>query len=228
MRGNPIVTLTGVTRRFRRGGETVTALADVSLEIYPGEVTVAAGPSGSGKTTLLSVIAGLERADSGAVQTHEPLPAGVPTGSLAWRQLAFVPQALALLDELTVRENVELPAILDPPGAGSPALLEALEIAHLADRYPSQASGGEQQRTALGRALRLRPALLVADEPTGHQDRGRVGLVLNVLRQHAYSGAAVLISSHDEAVIAAADRVVTLADGRIVADHQARSAGYIR
>src|SRR5437763_1685062 len=76
-------------------------------------------------------------------------------------------------------------------------LLDALEIAHLADRYPSLTSGGEQQRTAMAGALRLRPTLLLADEPTGHQDRGRVDLTLAVLRQHAYSGHAVLISSHD-------------------------------
>src|SRR5204862_7992898 len=92
-------------------------------------------------------------------------------------------------------------------------LLDALEIAHLADRYPSLTSGGEQQRTAMARALRLRPTLLLADEPTGHQDRGRVDLTLAVLRQHAYSGHAVLISSHDEAVIAGAARGITLADG---------------
>jgi len=223
-----IIAVEGVTRRFRRGAETVVALENVSLEIFTGEVTVAAGPSGSGKTTLLSVVAGLEKPDSGTVRTFDPLPPDVPTSSLAWRHLAFVPQALALLDELTVRENVDLPAVLDRTAAGSEDLLEKLEIAHLADRYPSHTSGGEQQRTALGRALRLRPVLLVGDEPTGHQDRGRVALVLNILRQHAYSGAAVLISSHDEAVISAADRVVTLADGRIVEDYRARSTRYAR
>jgi putative ABC transport system ATP-binding protein len=95
--------------------------------------------------------------------------------------------------------------------------LERLEIGHLADRYPSQVSGGEQQRTAIARALRLRPYLLLADEPTGHQDRGRVDLVIGVLRAHAYAGHAVLATSHDQAVIAAADRVLTLADGRLVA-----------
>jgi putative ABC transport system ATP-binding protein len=209
-----------VTRRFRRGAESVTALDEVSMDLYPGELTVAAGPSGSGKTTLLSVIAGYERADAGSVTSD-----GRPTAGLAWPALGFVPQSLTLLDELTVAENVDLPWRLNPgvPGWSTEELLELLEIGHLAGRYPSQVSGGEQQRTALGRALRLRPDILLADEPTGHQDRARVDLVLGILRQHAYAGHVVLISSHDEAVISLADRVVTLADGRVVADQRARA-----
>jgi putative ABC transport system ATP-binding protein len=198
----------------------VTALDDVSVDLHPGELTVAAGPSGSGKTTLLSIIAGYERADAGSVSWD-----GRPTAGLAWRELGFVPQSLTLLDELTVAENVDLPARLHPGIPGTPAeeLLGMLEIGHLAARYPSQISGGEQQRTAIGRALRLRPDILLADEPTGHQDRGRVDLVLGILREIAYAGHLVFISSHDEAVISAADRVVTLADGRIVADERARA-----
>jgi putative ABC transport system ATP-binding protein len=216
------ISVRGLTRRFQRGVETVTALDDVSLDLYPGELAVAAGPSGSGKTTLLSIIAGYERADSGSVLTGTPLPVGVPAATLQWRHLAFIPQSLTLLEELTVAENVHLPARLSPDVTGTPTeqLLEQLEIAHLAGRLPSQISGGEQQRTAIGRALRLRPPVLLGDEPTGHQDRGRVDLVLGVLRQHAYAGNVVLISSHDEAVIGGADRVITLADGRIVTDER--------
>ncbi|GIJ51175.1 ABC transporter ATP-binding protein [Virgisporangium aliadipatigenens] len=210
-----------LTRRFRRGAETVTALDDVSLTLGPGELTVAAGPSGSGKTTLLSIIAGFERADAGRVRFAEPLPPDAPPESLTWRHLAFVPQGLALLDELTVAENVELPALLDPdagPGRRTAELLDGLEIGHLADRYPSLTSGGEQQRTAIARALRLLPPVLLGDEPTGHQDRDRILLVVALLRAHAYAGNVVLISSHDEAVIDLADRVITLADGRVVSD----------
>jgi ABC-type lipoprotein export system ATPase subunit len=215
------VVVENLTKRFRRGSETVTALDDVTLVLNPGELTVAAGPSGSGKTTLLSIIAGFETADAGAVRFDSPLPVGADPLSMTWRDLAFVPQALALLDELTVRENVEMPALLDPSAdRGEPAeeLLARFEIGHLTDRYPSMTSGGEQQRTAVARALRLHPPLLLGDEPTGHQDRGRIDLVLGILRGHAYAGNVVLISSHDEAVISMADRVVTLADGRLVSD----------
>jgi putative ABC transport system ATP-binding protein len=216
-----MISVQNVTRRYRRGAETVTALDDVSLDLVPGELTVAAGPSGSGKTTLLSIIAGYEWADAGSVTWD-----GRATADLPWSALGFVPQSVTLLDELTVAENVDLPGRLNRavPGTPTAELLEALEVGHLADRYPDQISGGEQQRTALGRALRLRPDLLLGDEPTGHQDRSRVDLVLGILRQHAYAGHLVLISSHDEAVIAAADRVLTLTDGRIVADQRARAA----
>lgn len=243
------ISVRGLCRRFHRGPETVVALDDVWFDLEPGELTVAAGPSGSGKTTLLSILAGLERSDSGEIIVGEPLPTTVPVARLTWQHLAFIPQSQALLEELSVRDNVELPARLNPGGSGRPAhrrtdrhrsdsrwpepeddpagattpdrtsmLLEALEIAHLADRYPSHTSGGEQQRTAIARALRLAPYVLLGDEPTGHQDRSRVDLVLGILRQHAYAGNVVLISSHDEEVIGSADRVITLADGRITDD----------
>ena len=216
----PVAAVSHVTRRFRRAAEVVTALDDVTVELHAGELTVAAGPSGSGKTTLLSVLAGIEVPDAGRVSTGAPLPPGIPPADLPWRFLGYLPQSLALLDELTVAENVDLPRRLDrsAPGADLDELLELLEIEHLADRYPTHTSGGEQQRTALARALRLRPPLLLADEPTGQQDRARVDLVIGVLRRHAYAGHAVLITSHDEAVISAADRLLTLADGRLVGD----------
>lgn len=225
-----MIAVSHVTRRFRRGSETVTALDDVSLELVPGELTVAAGASGSGKTTLLSIMAGYDRPDSGVV-TYQGK--AVKASDLPWSVVGFVPQALTLIDELTIEQNVDVPGRLNRTGSrrrsagnqGTPTigLLHRLEIAHLADRYPDQVSGGEQQRTAIGRALRLRPAIVIGDEPTGHQDRARIVVVLDVLREHAYAGNAVLISSHDEAVLAAADRVVTLADGRVVADERPRA-----
>jgi len=207
-----VVSVRDVTRAFRRA----TALDGVTLDVNAGELTVLAGPSGSGKTTLLSILAGLDTVDSGHVTRHPPLPPGEP----AWRDIAFVPQSLTVLDELTTRENVAMPAML--AGADDPAggwdvdeLLETLQIAHLADRFPSHTSGGEQQRTAIARALLLRPTLLLADEPTGHQDSRRVALVVDILREHARAGHAVLVSSHDATVIAGADRVLRLSEGRL-------------
>jgi len=122
------ISVQGLTRRFRRGPETIVAVDDVSFDLSPGELTVAAGPSGSGKTTVLSILAGMERSDRGMIQTGGPLPPGVPIGKLPWRDLAFVPQSLALLDELSVRDNIDLPARLDPSvrGRDTDSLLEAL------------------------------------------------------------------------------------------------------
>jgi putative ABC transport system ATP-binding protein len=220
-----------VRKVYKRDSQDIVVLDGLSLEVPDGEFVALMGPSGSGKTTLLSIIAGFETADAGSVRFESPLPAGAEPLSLTWRHLAFVPQALALLDELSVQENVDLPALLDPDAPGGvPAeeLLTRLEIVQLADRYPSMTSGGEQQRTAVARALRLHPALLLGDEPTGHQDRERIDLVIGMLRQHAYGGNVVLISSHDEAVIASADRVLTLADGRLVSDRRAGSAPLYR
>jgi putative ABC transport system ATP-binding protein len=221
----PTVSVENLTRRFKRRAETVYALDTVSLELFPGQLVVAAGPSGSGKTTLLSILAGLEPFDAGRIITYSPLPADVPLGRMRWRDVAFVPQVPTLLDELTTRENIEMPALLkdddedlpvdEHPGWEPEQLMELLEIEHLAERYPSLTSGGEQQRTAIGRALRLRPRLLLADEPTGHQDRERVELVLGLLRRHAYAGNTVLISSHDQRVIDGADRVLRLRDGKL-------------
>ncbi|MEU0554414.1 ATP-binding cassette domain-containing protein [Dactylosporangium sp. NPDC006015] len=205
----PVVTTHSVTRRYPGAGR-VTALDGVSVEIHAGELTVVAGPSGSGKTTLISVLAGHERPDAGTVRTR--------LGS-RWHETSFVPQSLALLPELSIRENVELPALLsDRTGSDTDELLRTLDLAHLADRLPAQVSGGEQQRASLARALRLSPALLLADEPTGHQDPARVQLLLDVLRAHAHAGNAVVVASHDEQVIAGADRVLTLRDGRLAAD----------
>jgi putative ABC transport system ATP-binding protein len=226
------ISVRGLSRHHRRGAESVTALDSVDLELFPGELAVAAGPSGSGKTTLLSILAGFDRPDSGTVLLRDPLPVDTPVDELSWHDLACVPQTATLLDELTVAENIDLPARLAaartprggtvPAGPPSAELMADLEIGHLADRYPSQTSGGEQQRTAIGRALRLRPHVLLADEPTGHQDRARVTLVLDILRRHAYAGHTVLITSHDQEVIRAADRVLTLADGRLVDDSYQR------
>ena len=208
----------GVHKTHRRGREQVHALRGVSIELHAGEVVALQGRSGSGKTTLLNCLLGWERPDRGSVVVPGVRdPAGAP-----WTTVAVVPQRFGLLPELSLAENAAVPAQL----AGLPlahqaalAVLETLLLGDLADRLPAEVSLGEQQRTALARALVVRPAFVLADEPTGRLDEDLSALVLTTLRDvAAAAGTGVLVASHDPVVVAAADRVVRLSDGRVVAD----------
>ncbi|MCZ2846893.1 ABC transporter ATP-binding protein [Modestobacter sp. VKM Ac-2978] len=207
---------TGLVKRFRRGAETVSALAGVDLRVDPGEFVALVGPSGSGKSTLLALLCGWETADEGELAYLGPLADRRPDG-FGWRDLALVPQALGLVADLSLADNVLLPARLsgtlaaDEPRARS--LLTAFGVDHLADRYPHQASLGEQQRIAVARALLLRPAVLLADEPTAHQDRGHADRLLDAVTDAAREGSAVLIATHDEIAWGRADRVLSMRDG---------------
>jgi putative ABC transport system ATP-binding protein len=208
------VTATGLVKRYRRGTETVTALAGVDLQVLPGELVALAGPSGSGKSTLLALLCGWETADEGRL-THpgtDRRPA-----ALGWPELALVPQALGLVDDLDLADNVLLPARLRGTLAAerprAELLMSTFGLAHLADRLPPQTSLGEQQRAAVARALLLRPALLLADEPTAHQDRGHADGLLDAVSEAAREGSAVLVATHDEVAWARADRVLSMRDG---------------
>ena len=203
-------------KTYRRGREQVHALRGVSIDVVPGEVVALLGRSGSGKTTLLNCLLGWERPDRGTVS----VPGAATPESAPWSTVAVVPQRFGLLDELTLADNVALPARLaelaDPRDAAL-ATLEVLRLGHLADRMPDEVSLGEQQRTALARALVVRPAFLVADEPTGRLDEDLSVHVLATLRDvYAAAGTGVLVASHDHVVVAAADRVVRLSDGLVV------------
>lgn len=213
--GAPVLEAHGLAKSYRRGPEEVHALVSADLRVEPGEVVALVGPSGSGKTTLLAVLAGWEMPDRGGIAW-----AGAPIerpADLGWDQLAFVPQTLGLLDELTVRENVQLPLRLDgSPDAGSDrvdALLDGFGLTSLADRRPSEGSLGEQQRAALARALVRSPRLLMADEPTGHQDVGWAQVVLDALTAAAAAGTSCLVATHHRAVATYADRVLAISDG---------------
>jgi putative ABC transport system ATP-binding protein len=207
-----VVRGTALVKTFRRDAEIVRALRGVDLEVAAGEIVGIQGASGSGKSTLLAVLCGWEVPDSGEV-THE----GGEAATLPWSELALIPQTLGLLEDLPVEENVLLPARLtrqlDGYAQRADALLERLGLRHLADRYPSQISLGEQQRTSFARALLLRPRLLLADEPTAHQDGGFADIVLDLLREHADTGGACVLVSHHAATLARADRVLSMRDG---------------
>jgi putative ABC transport system ATP-binding protein len=209
---------TALRKTFARGTEQVHALDGVDLVVSAGEFVALVGPSGSGKSTLLALLCGWETADGGTLAYSGRL-AGRDPGTFGWPELALVPQALGLVPDLSLSDNVLLPArlrggIRDAEERAA-RLLADFGLTHLADRYPDQASLGEQQRVAVARALLLQPAVLLADEPTAHQDRGHADGLLDALVAAAGDGSAVLIATHDEIAWARADRVLSMRDGRL-------------
>jgi len=193
----------GITKHY---GETL-AVDGVSLDLEPGQVGVILGRSGSGKSTLLMILGGWLAADSGET--------GVAT--TAWSSAGYVPQRFGLLPELSIAENVGLPSRVG--GAWDRArvdeLLARLGLNELGDRTPAEVSIGQQQRAALGRAVVLRPQLLLADEPTSHQDARSAARSWDLIAAAAAEGTTCLIVTHDEGAAAYADRVWELVDGRI-------------
>lgn len=193
------------------GGEdgSVTTPAPTDIALVAGELVAVTGAAQSGKTTLVHLLAGWDAPDRGTVTWHgRPEPPG-------WPQLTVVPQALALLDELTVTENVTLPARgRGRTGALAPAdvdaLLDRLGLLHLGGRSTAEISVGERQRVMVARAVAGGPEVLLADEPTAHQDDRHAGLILDLLAEAVSSGAACLVATHDAAIAAGADRTVPL------------------
>jgi ABC-type lipoprotein export system ATPase subunit len=213
-----VVGVRGLEKAYARGDERVHALRGVSLALHPGELVALVGPSGSGKSTLLNVLCGWERPDAGTLDWTAEL-AGTSPDRLPWGRLAIVPQALGLLDDLTVAENILLPARLTGRLAElrprADELMESLGIAHLAGRYPKQTSLGEQQRCAASRALLLSPTLLLADEPTAHQDAGWTDAIFAEFRNLLRHGGACLIATHNPETWGYADRVLSMHDGNL-------------
>lgn len=216
----PLLLAEHLVKAYQRGPERVVALNNAHFTLHSGELVALVGPSGSGKTTLLNLIAGWEVPDSGQVEWC-PDPAA-RMDKLGWADIAIVPQRLGLVEELSVEENVGLPLRFDSGGrddAGAVTTwLERFGLTDLAPRLPHEASLGEQQRTALARALVRRPRLLLADEPTGHQDEAWASGVLAALRTACDEGTTVFMATHDTEHLALVDRVLRIADGHLTAD----------
>jgi putative ABC transport system ATP-binding protein len=212
----PLLEARGLDKTYRRGAERVHALRGIDLALFPGELVALVGPSGSGKSSLLGVLAGWEPPDAGQLTW-----AASGRGAPGWAELATVPQALGLLDDLSVRENVALPVRLSlgrrrATEGRTEELLGLFGLAELADRSPSETSLGQQQRAAVARALVLTPQLVLADEPSAHQDAAWVHDVFAALRQVVHDrGAACLVATHDPDALRFADRVLHLADGEL-------------
>jgi ABC-type lipoprotein export system ATPase subunit len=221
---DPLVQVESISKRYRRGAEEVLALREVGFAIYPGELVALVGPSGSGKSSLLAVLCGWDLPDQGKVVWSTAFGAA-ESAELTWSELSVVPQALGLVEELSVRENVALPVRLaSRRGGGAPAragaaradeLLETFGLGALADRSPRETSLGQQQRASVARALVLEPRLVLADEPSAHQDSAWVHDVFAQLRAVAEAGAACLVATHDPDALRFADRILALEDGRL-------------
>jgi putative ABC transport system ATP-binding protein len=213
-----VLEASAVTKRY---GTNRPAVDAVSISLAEGDLVALSGPSGSGKTTLVHLLAAFEEPETGAVRwATESGGGGLSTTRPTWAQLSFVPQALGLLDELTVADNVGLPARLARMDVGgrdirTAELLDQLGVAHLAARRPRQCSLGEQQRVAVARALHLRPLVLLLDEPTAHQDAASTERIVDVVTTAAYRGTACLVATHDPALVAVARRRWHLVDGAL-------------
>ena len=218
-----LIHLDGVSRRYELGGTTVTALDGVDLAVYEGEFVVVLGPSGSGKTTLINLIGALDTATEGAISI-----AGVDISDAKRKQLfafrrrsvSFIFQSFNIFPGLTARENVQFGIDAagrdDAPDADD--VLERVGLGDRAEHFPHELSGGEQQRVAIARALATGNPILLADEPTGELDFTTGVQILELLREQAGPGTAVLAVTHNREISRIADRVVELSSGRIASD----------
>lgn len=224
--GEVALRLVGVGRRYGQPPNEQWSVVDVNLDIHHGELTTLVGPSGSGKTTLLTILGGLDEPTTGEVWLAGQELTAVSTEQrilIRRRAAGYLFQEYNLIRTLTVLENVTLPLELDGMGwrRARPRAEKALErfgVGSLANRFPEVLSGGEQQRVALARATVGDQYVLLADEPTGALDSHNGQIVLDYLRSLAETGRACVVATHNPEIARAADRVVTLHDGRVEHD----------
>jgi putative ABC transport system ATP-binding protein len=224
----PFIEAKDLRKTYRIGKVDVEALRGVSFGVEKGEFVTVVGPSGSGKSTLFYLLGGLSRADSGSVTIDGVDFASLSDGDrtrLRKSKIGFVFQKFNLLPTLSARGNIEIAADIAGCGAPDPAFLkqitEMLGISRRLDHRPNELSGGEQQRVALARALINRPAIVLADEPTGNLDSKNSVAVLDVLRQSNKTlGQTVLMITHNPEAAEYGDRIIHMRDGEIVAPEQ--------
>ena len=219
-----LLKLDGVSKIFLTDEVETHALAGVHLEIREGEYVAIAGPSGCGKSTLLAILGLLDTASEGQYLLHgKPVTdlTAAERAKVRNRQIGFIFQSFNLIGDLTVYENVELPLVYRgmPSAERKERVAQALErvaMAHRTKHYPSQLSGGQQQRVAVARALVGKPAILLADEPTGNLDSQNGEAVMGLLRELHRDGSTICMVTHDTRFARHAERTVHLFDGRVV------------
>lgn len=223
-----MIHLSNINKIFRTDKVETKALGDVSLEIQAGEFVAIMGPSGCGKSTLLNILGMLDRPDAGDYFFYGENIARYPEAKLSElrkHKIGFIFQSFNLIDELNVFENVELALLYQKMStqerrARVQAALEKMEIVHRAGHMPSQLSGGQQQRVAVARALVSKPALILADEPTGNLDSSHGQEVMRLLTALNEEGATVVMVTHSIEHASYAQRRINLFDGKIIAQTQ--------
>ena len=231
--GTALLRARGLRKDYGKGEALVRAVDEVDLDVATGETLAVMGPSGCGKSTLLHLLGGLDRPSAGELWLNDRRTDRLSERALAGLrrgEIGFVFQAFHLMDELTARENIELPALL---AGRSPrearrralALLDRVGLADRADHLPSALSGGQRQRVAIARALVNDPLVVLADEPTGNLDSAATLDVLRLFEQLHASGLTLVIVTHDERVAATADRLVSMRDGALVDETRLTGGG---
>ncbi|MBI4815767.1 MAG: ABC transporter ATP-binding protein [Deltaproteobacteria bacterium] len=224
----PLIALRGAQKRYVVGSETIHALRGVDLDITKGELVAIVGPSGSGKSTLMNVIGCLDSLSEGSYKLEGLEVSGLSDDRLAEvrnQSIGFVFQTFNLLPRQTAEENVALPLRYSGVSKGertekSRAALGRVELSDRVTHRPDQLSGGQKQRVAIARALVTRPAILLADEPTGALDQRTGGEILRLFHRLNEEGVTVILVTHDRDVASATRRKVTIVDGQIVSDER--------
>jgi putative ABC transport system ATP-binding protein len=226
----PLVILRDVCKTYQRGSQTIPVLQDINLEILEGDFLALMGPSGSGKSTLLNLIAGIDKADRGAITIGGIDITSLSETALAhWRSLhvGFIFQFYNLIPVLTAYENIELPLLLSSLSKKErrqhvDIALAMVSLSDRSDHFPSQLSGGQQQRVAIARAVVTDPTILVADEPTGDLDRVSAAEILGLMeRLNTQLGKTIIMVTHDPRAAEKAHLIRHLDKGYLNADHQA-------
>lgn len=220
-----ILKIKNLCKTYGKGNTRVEALKNINLTINEGEFAVVVGPSGSGKSTFLHIVGGVEKATSGEVIIENTVINNLNEKELSImrrRKIGFVFQFYNLLPVLTAEENMVMPLLLDGKEVDKNYLEEIMDILGIKDRrdhLPSQLSGGQQQRVSIGRALANKPALILADEPTGNLDSKNSREIIELLRYSAKKyNQTLIVITHDLRIAKLADRVISIEDGEITSN----------
>lgn len=223
MQGTPMVVTTGLDKIYQLGTRKIQVLKDINISIPKAQFVVVGGQSGSGKTTLLNIISGIDRATAGEISVAGESLTGKDEDTLSefrCSHIGFVFQAYNLVSTLTVAENVAFPMEwmrkpTEEIEARVNELIKTVGLEHRMKHFPSQLSGGEQQRVAFARALANDPELILADEPTGNLDIKNAAKILEVLQLLKSQGKTVIVSTHDLEIRRLADQLIILKDGKL-------------